>query len=89
MKRVHIIYSGRVQGVAFRFTAVDLAKEFGVVGWVKNLAGGGVELVAEGPENNLRQFLSSIEKRMSGFIKDKEATWSESKDEFTNFDIRY
>ena len=51
---LHLIVSGRVQGVGFRFSAYDKAKEFAVAGWVRNLARGEVEIVAEGKQENLQ-----------------------------------
>jgi len=45
-KRAHVYYSGSVQGVGFRFTAEDLARQNNLTGWVKNLADGRVEIVA-------------------------------------------
>ncbi len=47
--RVHLVLSGRVQGVAFRASTVDEALRFGVSGWVRNLPDGRVEVEAEGP----------------------------------------
>ena len=49
--RAHVYVSGRVQGVFFRATTRDTAREHGVDGWVKNLADGRVEAVFEGPES--------------------------------------
>ncbi len=46
-KQVRVYYSGRVQGVGFRFTAESIANDLGVTGWVKNSRDGGVEIVAE------------------------------------------
>ena len=57
MKRAHAYYSGNVQGVGFRFTAIDLARKYAVKGWVKNVYDGGVEVVAEGEEAVLKEFL--------------------------------
>ena len=51
---MHLIVSGRVQGVGFRFSAYDEAKELALAGWVRNLAGGEVEIVAEGSRENLQ-----------------------------------
>ena len=49
--RAHVFVSGRVQGVYFRATTRDEAREAGVDGWVRNLADGRVEAVFEGPED--------------------------------------
>lgn len=58
-RRVH--YSGRVQGVGFRFTTEHLAQTFEVSGYVRNLSDGRVEVVAEGETNELQLFLDSIQ----------------------------
>ncbi|WP_254274103.1 acylphosphatase [Haloarcula marina] len=47
-KRVHVYVTGRVQGVYYRATTRDTAREHGVDGWVKNLDDGRVEAVFEG-----------------------------------------
>lgn len=89
-KRIHAFYSGRVQGVGFRFTAEETAQRLGVVGWVKNVRDGRVELIAEGEEELLVQFLEIIRYGpMQNFIEDVEVTWSASTDAFDDFQIRY
>jgi acylphosphatase len=52
--RLHLIISGRVQGVGFRFSAYDEAKDLALAGWVRNLPNGDVEIVAEGSRKNLQ-----------------------------------
>jgi acylphosphatase len=52
--RLHLIVSGRVQGVGFRFSAYDEAKDLALAGWVRNLPNGDVEIVAEGRRENLQ-----------------------------------
>jgi len=89
-KRVHVFYSGRVQGVGFRFTAEEIAKRCEVVGWVKNLRDGRVELVAEAEEKHLKQFLEEMRRGpMRNFIEDVEVAWSASTNDFKDFEIRY
>lgn len=89
-KRVHAFYAGHVQGVGFRLTAEELAKELEVAGWVKNLRDGRVELVAEGAEPVLVRFLEQLRKGpMRNFISDVEVSWSASTDNCEEFEIRY
>ncbi|BCU76055.1 acylphosphatase [Luteolibacter sp. LG18] len=55
-----VIFEGRVQGVGFRYTTKDLARGFEVVGWVKNLPDGTVEMQAMGEKEELEDFLKEI-----------------------------
>ena len=66
-KRVY--YSGRVQGVGFRYTAQGLAADYPVAGYVRNLPNGDVELVAEGPADQVDAFLAAIADRMASCIE--------------------
>ncbi len=85
-----VFFSGRVQGVGFRYTAEALAERFRVTGFVRNLPDGRVELVAEGPEPELLSFLRAIESsRLGRYIQGKEVIWGPSTGEFSHFTIRY
>ncbi|WP_135534409.1 MULTISPECIES: acylphosphatase [Halostella] len=55
--RAHVFVSGRVQGVYFRATTRDTARENGVDGWVRNLQDGRVEAVFEGPEDAVEEMV--------------------------------
>ena len=89
-KRVHVFYTGRVQGVGFRMTAEETAHGFGVVGWVKNLRGGKVELVAEAEEDTLQRFLETIRSGpMKNFIVQEDIAWGNASETFNEFEIRY
>lgn len=89
-KRVHVFYSGRVHGVGFRMTAEETAHDFGVVGWVKNLRDGRVELLAEAEEEFLERFLDAIRNGpMKNFIDHVELSRSNASETFDEFEIRY
>jgi len=85
-KRVR--YSGRVQGVGFRYTAQRLASEYSVEGYVRNLPTGDVELLAGGDERIIRAFLAAVAHRMAGYI-DEAAESDSSAADCTGFHIRY
>jgi acylphosphatase len=86
--RMHIFYSGRVQGVGFRYTVKTVASGFEVVGIVRNLIDGRVELVGEGPREELEAFQKAIrEAGLEHFIRDEKVTWSEATSEFRGFEI--
>ena len=61
MKRYHIIFKGRVQGVGFRFQAKMLADRLGLTGTVRNMFDGSVEVNIQGNENQLMNFFKGLE----------------------------
>ena len=65
----HVYYSGHVQGVGFRYTAQRLAAGYPVAGYVRNLANGDVELLAEGPAEAVGAFLDAVTRHMAGSIE--------------------
>ena len=86
--RMHIIYSGRVQGVGFRYTVKTVATGFEATGKVRNLLDGRVELVAEGARAELEEFRQAIrDAGMEHFIRMEEVNWSEATSEFRGFEI--
>ncbi|MGN0372505.1 MAG: acylphosphatase [Enterocloster sp.] len=60
--RKHIIFSGRVQGVGFRYTACYLARPLGLTGWVRNLWDGTVEMEVQGPGEVIEKFLEQLQR---------------------------
>lgn len=84
-----VVYSGRVQGVGFRYTAQSIARAHPVVGYVRNLSNGKVELVVEGDEAGVHRFLLAVDARMSGNISDTEIREEPANGEFESFEICY
>jgi acylphosphatase len=87
--RLHLVISGRVQGVGFRFSAYDEAKELALAGYVRNLPKGDVEIVAEGSRENLQLLAAWAHLGPpSAHITAVREEWSDSTGEFTDFRIR-
>jgi len=88
-QRHEVFYSGRVQGVGFRYTTQTLAKGFAVTGFVKNLPDGRVQLVVEGQPKEIESLLAAIRKKMENNIGKTEEKASPATGEFQGFEIRY
>jgi acylphosphatase len=84
----HVVYHGRVQGVGFRYTACQVAEEFDVAGFVRNLPRGDVELVAEGEAETVEAFLAILGRRMAGYIHRADVT-ENTPAGYKGFQIRY
>lgn len=87
VKRARILYSGQVQGVGFRFASERAAVGLGLRGWVENLPDGRVEVVCEGEERLIKDFISRINSVFGTYIQDADIEWSASTGEFESFDI--
>lgn len=85
--RRRVYFSGRVQGVGFRFTASRIAERFSVVGWVRNLPDGRVEMVAEGAEAELARFIAAVQGAMKASIQDVQSESEPATGEFQGFTI--
>lgn len=89
-KRAHVFYSGRVQGVGFRYSAREVACGFEVTGFIRNLHDNRVEMVAEGEEGEVQGFLDAIQaSHLGGYIRGAEVRWADDAKEFNGFDIRF
>ena len=85
---MRVLYSGRVQGVGFRYTLRTLANGFEVTGTVRNLADGCVELVAEGSKDELDAFRQGIkESGLEHFIGKEKVSWGNASNKFRGFEI--
>ena len=88
-KQIHAYFSGTVQGVGFRFTAQDIANDLRLTGWVRNLPDKRVEVLAEGEEKDLKDFLDRVEQYFSRYIRDRDIKWLEASAEFKDFGIKF
>ena len=83
-----VYFSGRVQGVGFRYTTLQIAKEFEVTGYVKNLLDGRVQLDVEGTRGDIDALVAAIEERMHGHIRKTERMASVRERQHSGFGIR-
>jgi acylphosphatase len=83
----HVYFWGKVQGVGFRYTTVELARHYAVTGYVKNTLDGQVELVAEGAKEEVDRFLTAVAGKMAGYIKGQ-TVQVETPQGFEEFQIR-
>lgn len=88
MERRVVHYSGRVQGVGFRVTVRQLARDIAVSGFVRNLYDGRVELVVEGKPDEIGRLLAEVSRVMRDNIHDVEQKSLAPTGEFENFQIR-
>ena len=87
--RAHVRLSGRVQGVGFRFTTADEARQRHLSGWVRNLDSGGVEAVFEGSRTAVEDMLRWCHEGPPGsYVRDVRVSWDEPPEHFSDFEIR-
>lgn len=91
MARLSATIHGRVQGVFFRYFVRNTARELGVSGYVRNLAGGdAVEVQAEGEKQQLLGLLEQLKVGPAGArVEAVDEGWSDCSGEFTDFIIRH
>ncbi len=89
MKTMHVVISGLVQGVGFRYFAMQKARELGVRGFVRNLYTGEVEVVAQAKEGMLDVFLGALRiGPRSAHVSDIRLDWQDDTEMYDSFDIR-
>jgi acylphosphatase len=91
MPEVHhekAFFTGRVQGVGFRYAALQVAREFEVSGFVANLPDGRVVLEAEGAPDEVKAFISAVHERMEGYVRKVDRTAAARPPQFEGFSIR-
>ncbi len=89
MHRRTCYFSGRVQGVGFRYTVKNVSLQYNVSGFVQNLPDGRVELVIEGPDPDMDRLVEDVSQRMNGFIQKVDSVENPATGEFERFFIRH
>jgi acylphosphatase len=89
IQRREVYFSGRVQGVGFRYTTRAIAARFQVTGFVQNLNDGRVLLVVEGEDETIGRFIDAVEAEMSRWITDARSRVLPASREFATFDVRH
>lgn len=87
VERAHVRFSGDVQGVGFRWRTLDAARDCEVTGFVRNLADGRVEVVAEGERSEVEAFVEVVSTRLRRHIRAAETSWGAATGEFAKFDV--
>jgi acylphosphatase len=89
MKHLNIRVSGRVQGVGFRYSAVQIARSFGIKGFIRNEPDGSVYIEAEGEEAGIELFLDWCRKGPGHGRVDKVISTDSNAQGFEDFQVRY
>ena len=85
----HILFSGQVQGVGFRYTANRTAARYNLTGFVRNLPDGDVEMLAQGPEPDIDHCLADLQDYFTGYIEDTRIDPVPFNSRYTSFRITY
>ena len=84
-----IVYSGRVQGVGFRFTCQRIAHRYELSGYVKNLPDRSVELLIQGHPEDVTDCMKDVADSFGGYIRDKKITKLQPNPAYADFKIAF
>mgnify|MGYP000170857423 CR=1 FL=1 len=88
--RAHVLISGRVQGVFFRYETKRMAIRHRVSGWVRNMPDGRVEAVFEGEESDVKAMIEFCHRGPPGaIVREVEVIWEKPTGKFQGFQIIY
>ncbi len=77
--RVHILVTGRVQGVGFRHFTATRARTLGLTGTARNLSNGGVEITAEGDRAAIETLIGAVRDGPPGaLVRNVRVVWEDA-----------
>jgi acylphosphatase len=85
----HIIFSGRVQGVGFRFTVHSIARRCQLTGMVRNLPDGSVEMIAQGHPDDISDCIRDLQETFGSNVRDVQTTDIACNPRYTEFRITF
>jgi len=85
----HIIFTGQVQGVGFRFTVLRAANRYPLTGFVRNLSTDSVEMLAQGNPDDIDNCLRDIKEAFAGYIRDTKIEEIPINPKHTDFKITF
>ena len=85
----HIVFSGRVQGVGFRFTALNIANRYHLTGYVRNTPKGAVEMMAQGEAEIIDDCVRDIQDSFTGYIRQIDVEPATADAKITDFKITF
>jgi len=85
----NVIFSGRVQGVGFRFTVHRIAGRHQLTGFVRNLPDGSVEMLAQGAAEDVDGCIADIQESFGGYVRDVNITELPADPRYTDFKITF
>ena len=88
-KQMNVLFTGRVQGVGFRWTCRSIASRYNIKGWVKNLSDGRVELLLQADPKKIAAFLGDLREEFKGYILNEETEWLKPEEDYRDFGIRF
>ncbi len=85
----HIIFTGQVQGVGFRFTALRIANRYGLTGLVRNSLDGTVEMIAQGLSEDIDDCIRDIKESFRGYVSETKIKEIPPNPQYKDFKITF
>lgn len=85
----HVIFTGHVQGVGFRYTARQTAQQYRVTGFVRNLPDGTVEMHIQGPAQEIEHCIQEIQASFTGYLRETRIEPAAYSPRYTDFRIAF